>query len=994
MSRPGRPPARLARAGLDPARVRTDLEDAGLIDVDEDVELVADLIDAVAETADPGQAMWVLCQLASASPPMMTALRADPPWLQRAVHVAGASRPLGDLLVRHGDAVAALASDEPTTAAVVADEVAERLRDVLRADGTADRQELAAAVASVRRVATAAIAARDLTGAIGVEQAAGELSELAAGVLEGTLRVVHDVEAAGSPASRIAVIGMGKLGGHELNYVSDVDVLFVHETVEGADDEAATREAVAVCTSLLGVLNASTTMGRAYEVDPTLRPEGSKGALSRTVEGFVAYWERWAKTWEFQALLKARVVAGDVALGERLLAASAPYVFPDELDPGVVGEIRRMKGRVEEKPEVRRDGERQVKLGPGGIRDIEFAVQLLQVVHGRADTTLRSPGTLPALRALADGGYVSDEDAQLFSYAYGTLRSIEHRLQLASERRTHTIPEDPERVDRLARSLGYVSRGDETATEAFTRHLRAVQVDVRSIHQKLFYRPLLEVHAAVSVEDAGLAASSMDDAAARTRLEALGFADSRAVLRDARSMTSGLSRQASTIRALLPVYLAEVRGTPDPDGGVKRLRDVVGRIAGRPRLVGRLRDHPPTVAALAKVLGTSPAAGELIGSVPSVIMTLADSDWTFPNREERITQAQARLRGREPMAALRRLKREWLVDVVVADLLGDLDAGVIADELTAIGDACLDAGVIAAFIEAALERGMSRGSDLPIRFAVIGVGKLGGHELHYPSDLDVLFVHEPLAGADRTLCHNMANDVAERVIRLLGKVTAEGTAFEVDADLRPEGRSGPLSRSLESHAAYLDRWSETWEHQALLKARAVAGDPGLGQRYIDLVQPLAYPTDVDPERVRNVRMMKARVEKERGGRDNIKLGPGGLTDVEWTAQLLQLQYGGTKPQLRTTSTLEAIDAALDCDLIETTDAVWLRDGYRFLSRLRNRMWLSGLKPVDKWPSGAEDRNQLAAAMGLGLRASQELDDEYRRVTRRVRRVTDRVFFDQ
>ena len=212
-------------------------------------------------------------------------------------------------------------------------------------------------------------------------------------------------------------------------------------------------------TDLLAVLNASTTMGRAYEVDPTLRPEGRRGPLSRTVDSFVAYWERWAETWEFQAMLKARPVAGDRELGQELIDRAEPFVYPADLDPGVVAEIRGMKGRVESKPEVVRHGERQVKLGPGGLRDIEFAVQLLQLVHGRGDPSLRSTGTLPALEALADGGYVADEDAATFARAYRTLRTVEHRLQLANERRTHTIPDDDERQERLARSLGYAPRG-------------------------------------------------------------------------------------------------------------------------------------------------------------------------------------------------------------------------------------------------------------------------------------------------------------------------------------------------------------------------------------------------------------------------------------------------------------------------------------------------------------------------------------------------------
>jgi [glutamine synthetase] adenylyltransferase / [glutamine synthetase]-adenylyl-L-tyrosine phosphorylase len=322
---------------------------------------------------------------------------------------------------------------------------------------------------------------------------------------------------------------MGKLGGLELNYVSDVDVVFVHEPLPGHEERAAGAEAKRTLTRVLELLNASTTMGRAYEIDPTLRPEGRNGPLSRTVGSFVAYWERWARTWEFQALLKARPVAGDLDLGAELLQAAEPFLWPEHLDPDVIAEVRAMKSRIESKPEVVRHGERQLKLGPGGIRDIEFAVQLLQLVHGRGDRSLRLTGTLPTLRAMVANGYVDEEDAGAFADAYRLLRTVEHRLQLAHERRTHTIADDPDRQEWLARSLGYRPAEGHPAREPFQRDLGKVQSRVRELHAKLFYRPLLETYARVPAAWAGVSVPgevvAMGDAAAVDRLTALGFRD-------------------------------------------------------------------------------------------------------------------------------------------------------------------------------------------------------------------------------------------------------------------------------------------------------------------------------------------------------------------------------------------------------------------------------------------------------------------------------------
>ncbi len=992
--RPARPRAALVRAGLDPERAWPELERAGLVAAGtEDAAAIADVLAACSEAADPGDAMLTLAGLAREHPAVFAQVRADPDWLRRLAVVGGASRPLGDLLARFGEAADAVRDLGPVDAGIVADLVEGSLAGV---DGNPD--ERAAAIAAIRRRTTAHIAARDLTGYASLEEVGADLAALAEGVLEGTLRVLHGRAADGAPAARLAVIGMGKLGGHELNYVSDVDVVFVHEPT-GEDEQAAADEARGVFEDLLALLNASTTMGRAYEVDPTLRPEGRRGPLSRTVESFVTYWQRWAETWEFQALLKARPVAGDRELGARLLAEADAFVYPRDLDPGVVTEIRRMKGRVESKPEVVRHGERQVKLGPGGLRDIEFAVQLLQLVHGRADPNLRATGTLPALRALADGGYVAEEDAEQFAEAYRMLRSVEHRLQLAHERRTHTIPDDPDRQERLARSLGYRAEGDVAAREPFLADLRRVQGTVRTLHAKLFYRPLLESHAAVSVDDAELARTrGLSDEAAMERLFAIGFGDARSALRDLRALAAGVTRSARTVQAVLPAYLQELTGTPDPDMGLRRFRDLVEALAGNTSLLGRLRDHPPTVTGLARALGTSEVAAELLLDQPQGLEWFDDGGEAAADPGDVAEQALARLRWQDPFPALRRFKRHLLLRTVVRDLLADVPVSTTARELTAIAEAVLQAGLRSVLTDLARERGDLRPEDLPVRMVVIGMGKLGGAELHYVSDLDVVFVHEAVAGIDRSEAHALANRAAERLMQTLGRVTAEGTAFEMDADLRPEGRSGPLSRSLESYLAYHDRWGEAWERQALTRVRPVAGDPDLGARFVEAVRPLAFPEDFTAQDASRMRRMKARIEKERiRTRDDparhLKLGPGGLSDVEWTVQLVQQRFGASHLALRTPTTMAALDAAQDESVLEHRDAAWLRDGWQFLSRVRNRLYLLRQRNVDVLPTNADLLTRLAHSLGFGPSGRQEFEDAYLRHTRHVRRVTERVFYE-
>ncbi len=998
---------RLASAGVDvsaalPALVRAGLVrsgDGGLLPPGAEVPVHAvvddDVLLVLSEAAAPDDALECLVAVAEQSPALFAAARDDGDWLRRIGAVAGVSRPLGELLARFPDAVEALRTldgvDVASTASAV--EAAVRAGD--------DPAAQAAGIAAIRRRATADIAARDLTGVTDLPAVAAELAGLAEAVLTGTLEAVHGRLGGADRAARIAVIGMGKLGGRELNYVSDVDVVFVHAATDGHDDAEAGREARQVLSHLLELLNSSTTMGRAYEVDPTLRPEGRSGPLSRTVASYAAYWERWAKTWEFQALLKARPVAGDHELGASLLAAAEPFLWPERLDPDVVAEIRAMKARIEAKPEVVRHRERQLKLGPGGIRDIEFAVQLLQLVHGRGDPSLRETGTLPALDALVRNGYVDEDDAASFAEAYRRLRTVEHRLQLANERRTHTIPEDPERQEWLARSLGYRAEGDTAARAPMLRDLKRVQTQVSELHAKLFYRPLLETYATVPIAATGVSmpveVSGMTDDAAVERLEALGFRNGGAALRDVRAVTTGLSRRAITARAVLPAVLQVLQDAPDPDTGLSTFRELVEAQGESAELLGYLRDHPAAADLVGRVLGTSRVAGELLLRLPQGVDWLRDDRLRDEprTRDELVRMAVARLHWQDTTDALRRFKRLELLRIVLRDIAGEATVRGVGEELTALGEACLTGALRAELRRQAQRRGLASPDELPVGIAIVGMGKLGGQELHYVSDLDVLFVHEAVAGTSEREATALALEVAGNVLRSLSDITAEGTAFEVDADLRPEGKNGPLSRSFSSYRAYWDRWAEPWEHQALLRARHVAGDRDLGTRLVQAAEPYAYPADGDG--ALRMRRMKARLEKERIPRRvdperHLKLGPGGLSDVEWTVQLLQRRHGARHAAARHPGTMAALDVLQDDGLIDHRDAVWLRDGYRFLSQLRNRLYLLRHRDVDVLPVSQAQLETLARSLGYGRGAWQELDGERRRHARHVRSVCERVFY--
>src|SRR3954466_1840651 len=464
------------------------------------------------------------------------------------------------------------------------------------------------------RRALVSLAGRDLGESLSAEDVAGELADIAAAVLNAALAIAVAEQPADAAACRLAVIGLGKCGGRELNYVSDVDVVFVAEPVDPTDPEApALQSATRVATALLRICREA-----AWEVDAALRPEGKAGALVRTVAGHQAYYEQWASTWEFQALLKMRPVAGDPDLGRAYVEALWPLVWEARDRPGFVAEVQAMRRRVEENiPPAH--AERELKLGRGGLRDVEFAVQLLQLVHGRADRSLRVGGTLPALTALSAGGYVGRDDAATLIASYRYLRTVEHRLQLLRLRRTHLLPTDEQQLRWLARSLGYKPDQRGSAVDVLRAELALHNREVRRLHEKLFYRPLLSAVAKVPGEHLQLGSK-----AAGQWLRALGFADPDGALRHMTALTSGVSRSASMQKYLLPVLLQTFASCPNPDAGLLAYRQVSEALGGNQWFLRLLRDEGQVAERLAPPPRPRPVIPPLLPRTPEALRLLAD----------------------------------------------------------------------------------------------------------------------------------------------------------------------------------------------------------------------------------------------------------------------------------------------------------------------------------------------------------------------------------
>ncbi|MDU0348943.1 bifunctional [glutamine synthetase] adenylyltransferase/[glutamine synthetase]-adenylyl-L-tyrosine phosphorylase [Actinomyces sp. MRS3W] len=1020
--------------------------------------VLARLVEELGATADPDLALLALVRLAEACTVIGEAsgdlsdtgaparrLRAllclDPDEDEsRAVHrsrllaVLGASQALGDFLITHPEHVEALAPDRafdapgrPDAAATLQGAVDAVLAGVptpIPAD-VADRAVAALRVAYRDRLL--AVVADDLAAENPVAHmpVVGErMTELADASLEAALAIARAV--VGPPAAEVnlAVIAMGKTGARELNYISDVDVVYVVAPARrGADGETSEETAIRVgtrmATEIARVTSASGTEPPLWPLDTALRPEGKDGALVRTLASHLAYYQRWASSWEFQALLKARACAGDRELGAAYEAGVAPLVWSASQRENFVDDARAMRRRVEQESGSTGRDDRRIKLGPGGLRDVEFTVQLLQLVHGRADARLRARSTLEALDALSAGGYVGRADAAELGDCYRMLRLLEHRAQLLHLRRTHDLPD-------TAADLRCIGRGIDRRTLKDPESVRAlftsVRRRVRALHEEIYYRPLLSVAASLSTEELTLTPD-----AARERLAAFGYLDPDGALHHIQALTEGVSRRAAIQRQLLPVIIGWIGQGPDPDNGLLSFRRLSESIGGSHWYLAMLRDSPVAARRLCQVLSGARWTTDRLAERPESIAWLDDdAELVARPRGAICSETQRILRRRaltatdavgleaqatEAVRAAMGVRTRELIRAALADSLSDVDPARTAQILGDATDAALGAaltvatGLVIALREgpAAVAAGPDADGNWPgaaAHHAIIAMGRLGGREITYTSDADVLFVHEPRPGADPDVAATEAEAVAKWVTRLLAQ--AHPHPLVVDTGLRPEGRQGPVSRSLGSYAEYYGRWASVWERQALLRARPCAGDRRLGERFKALINPLRWsPNGLDDAGLREIRRLKARMESERlpRGADpsrHVKLGPGGLTDVEWSAQLLQLTQAVRVPGLRTTSTLDALAAAAQAGLISVDDAGKLTAAWVLASRVRAASVLgtgrAGGTRVDVLPTDQREIRLVARLLGIPAGNERDLEDIYRRTARHARRVVEHVVF--
>ncbi|MFB8385817.1 bifunctional [glutamine synthetase] adenylyltransferase/[glutamine synthetase]-adenylyl-L-tyrosine phosphorylase [Microbacterium sp. NPDC055910] len=994
----------LARQGF----ARLAETDALLRELQAETGLTRDaLTSAASAAADPDAALAAIASIGRRDPDSVRALIVDEPGWRALWAVVGASTGFGDFFFRHPEEILHLAGG--ASALPTADELrADLLDSVGDVDGfAADGDEASWVALRVRyRRQLARIAAFDLLDESPVDAVpavAATLADAAGAALEASLsvartRISTGIAGAGLfpreqvAATALAIIGMGKAGARELNYVSDVDVIFVG----GADDDTLAEAGESRVVDIATRLAVQTMRGISgfemepplWEVDANLRPEGKQGALVRTLESHLSYYDRWAKSWEFQALLKARPLAGDATLGQAYVDAVLPKVWTSAARENFVDSVQRMRERVTEHiPPA--EVPFQLKLGPGGIRDIEFTVQLLQLVHGLADDRIRQRGTLEALEALVTEGYIGRAEAAAFSRDYRELRLLEHRVQLRQLSRTHLMPDDPDDLRILARSSRLAASGD-----ALWKRWEAIKREVRDIHVRLFYRPLLSAVAALPADERMLPEEgrALSISQAHDRLAAIGFADPASALRHITALTSGLSRKATIQRHLMPVMIRWFADGVDPDYGLLAFRRLSERLGSTHWFLRMLRDSSGAAEHLTHVLSGSRYVADLMEWIPESAAWLDDAALLRPRSAAVLFEEARAIQTRHgtiaaAMRAVRALRRRELLRTAMGALRADSDVADVAAALTNITDVTIQATL------RAVRREVVSDEDDAFEFAVIGMGRFGGGELGFGSDADIMYVYRA-NGVDP----QRAQSLAVRIVTALRQHSEDHRMpLDLDAGLRPEGRKGPVARSLDSYAEYYRRWSLSWEAQALLRARGVAGSPDLLADFMTLADDVRYPASADPQGMREIKRIKARVESERlpQGADparHLKLGPGSLSDVEWLVQLLQLEHAHAVPGMQTTSTLGALSAAREAGLVSAVAAERLTAAWRLASRLRSANTLLSGQTSDLLPTDRKKLDGIGRLLGYPPRAATEVEEDYLGVTRRARRVFEKLFY--
>ena len=878
------------------------------------------------------------------------------------------------------------------------------------------------------------IGLRDLGGVAPFQEVAQELSDLASSCLELACGYCYRmlVGEYGRPLVRepgermdacgFVILGMGKLGGRELNFSSDIDLQYLHASDEGETEGGPGLDGpvriscdaffVKLAELITRAMGEVTEEGFVFRTDLRLRPHGKSGKITNSLRGAEFYYESWGDTWERAALIKARPVAGEIELGKQFLQQVEPFVYRRYLDFTAIEEIQGLKQRLERARTSTR-APFNLKYMMGGIREIEFFVQALQLIYGGKFPVLRESNTLRTLEQLETTGIIRAEDHQCLREAYITWRTLEHRVQMVHNEQTHSLPEAPGDLQRLAKAMGYLGAHlEETLRADLTQRAAAV----REVSKRLFSRPSVVVSG-----EMGDFLELLGDEDTKERvvekLEGWGFREPDRAYHALLAMSQGppLTRFPEQARRLLhrlvPAMLSEALASPSPEQALNHLEEFVGKVGARTSFYALLAENPQIVTFLMRLFGTSFYLSNFFIQHPELLDTFVLAEASSPQRGRDLMALELKEELRaspsleEKLDALRRFHHTELLRIGLNDLYGTLDTQEVSEQLTDMAEVCLEAAWELCREELRPRYGIpmtvdAEGRQREAPMVILGLGALGAREMAYHSDLDLIFIYAGEGETTRGLSnHDYFARLAQRLISALSSPTREGYAYQVDARLRPSGRFGPLVTSLSAFEAYHAEQGLTWERQALLRARCVAGEEGLAARIQGVVHQIVYERPFTEAMISEIHHLRERMRhelaREYKGRHNVKLGRGGLVEVLFIVQLLQLQFGRSTHPLRTPDTVEALSELRSYGLLTPGVYETLISAYRFLRRLENGLRLIHDRSLNEFREEPEELGELARHLYRGDlppgEGGNRLLPEFLRHTEAVRELYCRFF---
>ena len=955
---------------------------------------------------------------------LYSTLAQHPGALPLLVRVLGSSQFLADALRRRPQALAWLL--EPATMRVwLPEDLAAELAQALAPFETRE-----ARMRGLRRVKyrhLLRIGARDLLGDADLAVTTAELAHLADACLaealafaESAARVAYGAprDATGTETG-VAVIAMGKLGGEELNYSSDIDLMFVYgadgETTGGRGGRVVNGEYFArVCRELVAFLEEVTDEGYAFRVDLRLRPEGRMGAVVLALDRYRDYYRERAELWERQALVKARVAAGDARVGAGFMELAREVVYRPGLDARILPAVRAMKAQIDRALGEKGDAATNVKLGRGGIREIEFLVQALQLLYGGDDAWLRERNTLKAIFRLTERGYLAPDLGRMLSEAYVHLRTVEHRLQILHEFQTHTLPSAPLELGRLARRVGLVGPPASAARAFRARHRRITEAVHRAFRAFFVEGAARPGHSAdgvlwvrrgsvrpmpsAPVGTAGRGPAVGGPSKGRggfvrlpsvMALRATGFADPDRArhnlgrILEGRPLVPYPGQLHAALERLYPMLLDALWKSPDPDAALNQVERFLSAAGPRAGLIELLADRAELLTGLVRVCAGGDLLTQLLIAQPELLASLAAPERLLrPKSKPAYRAAVGQVFGPglgpgERRDQLRRLKQAEELTIVWRYLGGVTTVDGYAREMTALAEAVLAAGWLLTLEPLVARHGVPR--DAEGRFipaVVVGLGKLGGRELCTGSDLDLFVVTADEGrtdGGDPIDASWFYSLAVERLAGALGDITAAGVAFPVDLRLRPGSKGSGFASSVAALERYYAEYGDLWERQTLTRARLVLGDPGLARRVRAALRGIVFGTPLPRAQLKEIGEVRKRMEVELGretrGRWHVKYGRGGLVDVEFLTQALQLVHGRDHVDARAPATVAALHGLARAGALAPETAHRLADAYRFLRRVSAALRLLGARPSDSLELAGPMPARVASALGFPSRAA-------------------------